>query len=78
MEEGANLAVIESRRRLYSEWYAWLNAEMEDIEYERGELGLPDPNEQALELQRTRSVKEGEEIVEEVVDEVIEETEEFV
>ena len=76
MEEGANLAVVESRRRLHSEWYAWLNAELEDVKAEREELGLPDP-EEALGLRRTRSAKEEEETVEEVVEEVIEETEEF-
>lgn len=77
MEEGANAAVIEGRRRLYSEWYAWLGAELEDLKAEREDLGLPDPDEQ-LELQRTKSSTAGEETVEEVVEEVIEETEEFV
>lgn len=78
MEEGANLAVVEARRRLYSEWYAWLNVQLEDVEMLRQELGLPDPDEE-LALQRTRSAKgEGEEVIEEVVEEVIEETEEYV
>lgn len=77
MEEGANLAVIESRRRLYSEWYAWLNAELEDVKLEREDLGVPDPQEE-LELQRTRSKGINDETVEEVVEEVVEETEEFV
>lgn len=77
MEEGANLAVIESRRRLYSEWYAWLNQELEEVAMEREDLGLPDPEEE-LRLQRTKSKGDGEETVEEVVEEVIEETEEFV
>jgi len=76
MEEGANAAVVESRRRLYSEWYAWLGAEVEDVKAEREDLGLPDPDEE-LDLQKTRSAKEGEETVEEVVEEVIEESEEF-
>ena len=77
MEEGANAAVIDQRRRLYSEWYAWLGAEVEDIEAEREELGLPNVEEE-LKLQKTRSAAEGEETVEEVVEEVVEETEEFV
>lgn len=77
MEEGANLAVIEARRRLYSEWYAWLEQELEDVKAEREDLGLPDPEEE-LDLERTKSAKEGEETVEEVVEEVIEETEEFI
>lgn len=77
MEEGANLAVIEHRRRLFSEWYSWLQMEREDVRYERDELGMPDPEEE-LALQRTRSSAHGDETVEEVVEEVIEETEEFV
>jgi len=77
MEEGANAAVVDSRRRMYAEWYAWLNGEIEDVKAEREELGLPDPEEE-LKLHRTRSAQEGEETVEEVVEEVIDETEEFV
>merc|ERR1711939_149071 len=78
MEEGANLAVVEARRRLYMEWYSWVAQEKELLKEEREELGLPDP-EAELQLQRTRS-QEGEEekVVEEVVEEVIEETEEIV
>ncbi|KAK5306691.1 Translation initiation factor 3 subunit b [Exophiala xenobiotica] len=78
MEEGANLAVVEARRRLYMEWYSWVREEKELLKEEREELGLPDP-EAKLQLERTRS-QEGEEekVVEEVVEEVIEETEEIV
>ena|SRR5271155_2349981 len=78
LEEGANIAIVEHRRRLYQEWYAWVEREREDVRDERDELGLPDPNEE-LELQRTKSIaSEGEQVVEEVFDELIEETEEFV
>jgi len=78
MEEGANQAVIDARRRLYTEWYSWVAHEKELLKAEREELGLPDPEEE-LQLQRTKSVEtEGEKTVEEVVEEVIEETEEFV
>lgn len=78
LEEGANIAIVEHRRRLYQEWYAWVERECEEVREERDELGLPDPNEE-LELQRTRSIaSEGEQVVEEVFDELIEETEEFV
>jgi translation initiation factor 3 subunit B len=78
LEEGANIAIVEHRRRLYQEWYAWVEREHEEVRDERDELGLPDPNEE-LELQRTRSIaSEGEQVVEEVFDELIEETEEFV
>lgn len=77
MEEGANLAVVESRKRLYSEWYAFIAAELEDVKAEREELGLPDSDEE-LELHKVKSTKEDVETVEEVVEEVIDETEEFV
>lgn len=76
MEEGANLAVVENRRRLYSEWYSWLGAELEDVKAEREDLGLPDPED--VGLSRTRSAREGEEVMEEVVEEIVEESEEFV
>jgi translation initiation factor 3 subunit B len=76
MEEGANAAVIDMRRRLYSEWYAWIKNEKEDVKEEREEFGIPDPLELA-ELQRTKSLGEDEQVVEEVAEEVIEETEEF-
>jgi len=78
LEEGANLAVVEARRRLYMEWYSWVAQEKELLKEEREELGLPDP-ESELQLQRTKSLEaDGEKVVEEVVEEVIEETEEIV
>lgn len=77
MEEGANAAVIELRRRLYSEWYAWVQSEREDVREERVEFGVVDPVEEA-ELERVKSHgEEQEEVVEEVAEEVVEETEEF-
>ena len=83
LEEGANLAVIENRRRLYHEWHAWIEEETREIAEEREAEGIPDPVEE-LRLQRTRSSAtgeggvEGEKVVEEMVDELIEETEEIV
>lgn len=76
MEEGANAAVIELRRRLYSEWYAWVKSEKEEVNEEREEFGIPDPAEEA-ELERVKSTGEEAQVVEEVMEEVIEETEEF-
>jgi translation initiation factor 3 subunit B len=35
MEEGANKAVIDARRRLYLEWYNWVQREMEQLKEER-------------------------------------------
>ena len=73
----ANKEIVEERRRLLEEWYAWVEREREYIKEEREELGIPDPQEQ-LELQRTRSAaSEGEQLVEEYVEDVIEESEEF-
>ncbi|KAI1614591.1 eukaryotic translation initiation factor 3 subunit B [Exophiala viscosa] len=78
LEEGANQAVIDARRRLYAEWYSWVEQEKELLREEREDMGLPDPDAE-LELQRTKSADvEGEKVVEEVVEEVIDETEEIV
>lgn len=77
-EENVDREVVENRRMLYREWYAWVEREQEEVNMEREEMGLPDPEEE-LALQGTKSADQGEEdkVVEEVVDEVIEETEEF-
>lgn len=73
----ANTAIVEERRRLLEEWYAWVEREKEYVKQEREELGIPDPQEE-LDLQKTKSAaSEGEQVVEEYVEEVIEETEEF-
>jgi translation initiation factor 3 subunit B len=73
----ANTAIVEERRRLLDEWYAWIAKEKEYVREEREELGIPDPQEQ-LELQRMRSAaSEAEQVVEEYVEDVIEESEEF-
>ena len=77
MEEGANQAVVEARKRLYMEWFSWVQEEKEMLKEDREDLGLKDPEEE-LELQRTRSGKEEETEIQEVVDEVVEETEEIV
>ena len=81
MEEGANQAVIDSRRRLYLEWYSWVTEEKERVKEEREEEGKRDPEEEE-ELRRTRRRSEGGEVeeaeIQEVVDEVVEESEEIV
>lgn len=77
MEEGANQAVIDARRRLYSEWWSWVLDEKERVEEEREELGLADPDEEE-ELKKTKSEEEAEQEIEEVMEEVMEETEEVV
>jgi translation initiation factor 3 subunit B len=81
MEEGANQAVIDSRRRLYMEWYSWVQDERERLKDEREEMGLRDPEDEQ-ELKRSRTKSEGGEVeeteIQEVIDEVVEETEEIV
>ena len=51
--------------------------EKEEVIEEREELGLPDAMAE-LELERTRSIGEGDQVVEEIVEDVIEEFEEVV
>ena len=82
MEEGAAKEVVEMRRRLLMEFYSWVAEEKEMVQAERDEVGRPDPEEERLELMKTRSGAdggaEGEKTVEVVEDEVIEETEEII
>jgi translation initiation factor 3 subunit B len=74
----ADLAVVEARRRVLEEWYAW-RADMEaEITEEREIMGLPaDP---VAELLKSKTVgdEEGEKVIEEIVEEVLEESEEIV
>jgi len=82
MEEGAAKEVVEMRRRLLMEFYSWVAEEKEMVQAERDEVGRPDPEEERLELMKTRSGAdggaEGEKTVEVVEDEVVEETEEII
>ena len=82
MEEGAAKEVVEMRRRLLMEFYSWVAEEKEMVRAERDEVGRPDPEEERLELMKTRSgaggEADGETTVEVVEDEVIDESEEIV
>lgn len=71
----ADLAVVEHRRRLLSEWLAWRESFTTDVKDEREALGLPlDPVEGLI-----RKTEEGEgEVIEEIVEEIVEETEEII
>ena len=76
----ADLAVVEERRRLLDEWYAW-RAEIEgELAEERADRGLPD--DPAAELIRLKAAQttlaEEEQVIEEIVEEVLEEHEEVV
>ncbi|KAK8117364.1 uncharacterized protein PG998_005645 [Apiospora kogelbergensis] len=71
---GADQAVVDERRRMLDEWYAWRQSVEEDLEWEREELGLSKPEDAAA-----PKGEDGEgEVIEEIVEEVLEETEEIV
>ncbi|KAJ4291411.1 Translation initiation factor 3 subunit b [Collariella sp. IMI 366227] len=82
----ADVAVVEHRRRLLQEWFAWRAAMEEEIAEERADLGLPaDPVAELLakkeaEAKKAAALEEGkeEQVVEETMEEVLEETEEIV
>ena len=77
----ADLAVVEARRRLLEEWYAWRDEVEADVAEERAALGLPsDPHAPLLEA-KTKSLDVGaaqEQEIEEIVEDVLEESEEVV
>ena len=66
-------AIVEERRRVLSEWIAWLEREREELRNERRELGL--------ELDEKRGeegeMEKGGKVVEEIIEEVLDETEEI-
>ena len=73
----ANLAVVETRRRLFDEWMAWRREEEEMARFERQDLGLSeDPNE-VLDSKGENGETE-DAVVEEIIEDVVEETEEIV
>jgi len=76
----ADVAVVEHRRRLLEEWYAWRAVTEEELEEERAILGLPeDPVADLLKAQAAAvSTGEEEKVIEEIMEEVLEETEEIV
>ena len=80
----ANMAVVETRRRLINEWAEWRKAVEEELREERIEEGLPEvPNGSATDGADKADGAEGEEekkdaVIEEIVEEVVEETEEIV
>jgi translation initiation factor 3 subunit B len=79
----ADVAVVEARRRMLNEFFAWRETQEEEIVEERAALGLPeDPIAELLEKTKPAQVADDgsakEQIVEEVMEEVLEETEEIV
>lgn len=76
----ADLAVVEARRALLEEWYAWREVMEADMAEERSILGLPaDPHTALLEA-KTKSIDGADEerVIEEIVEEVLEESEEII
>jgi translation initiation factor 3 subunit B len=77
----ADLAVVEARRELLREWYAWREEVEAEASEERAALGLPaDPHAALLEA-KTKSMggaSEEERVIEEIVEEVLEEHEEVI
>ncbi|KAJ5386274.1 hypothetical protein N7509_008815 [Penicillium cosmopolitanum] len=76
----ANTAVVETRKRVLSEWVAWIRREKEIQAEEKDVFGLP---EDADSPKHARDAPiggsdEGEAVVEEIVEEIIEETEEVI
>ena len=64
-------AIVDERRRLLSEWMAYLQREREEVREGRRELGLDvDEEEKAREDEDEKGGKVVEEIIEEVLDEV--------
>lgn len=76
----ANTAVVEARKRVLSEWLAWMRREKELQAEEKEAFGLPEEADSAK-LAKDAPVggnAEGDTVVEEIVEEIIEETEEVI
>ena len=68
-------AIVEDRRRIFSEWLSWRESVTEELKAERRELGLKeDPDEE--EEPADGKAAEGT-VVEEIVEEVLDEVEEL-
>lgn len=68
-------AVVEHRRRLLSEWFAWREQEVENLRADRIDEGLSaDPEEDTA----ADEDDEPQKVVEEIVEEIVDETEEII
>lgn len=76
----ADQAVVEARRRMLEEWYAWRADVEEEIGEEREALGLAqDPHAALLEAKTKTMESDGnseDRVIEEIVEDVLEESEE--
>lgn len=76
----ADLAVVEARRQMLDEWYAYREEIEAELAEEREILGLPaDPHAALLEA-KTKTIEGAgqERVIEEIVEEVLEESEEVI
>lgn len=69
-------AIVEERRRVFSEWLSWREREAEMLKEERRELGLKEVVDEEEETPAEDGEKHGA-VVEEIMEEVLDETEEF-
>jgi translation initiation factor 3 subunit B len=78
----ADLAVVEARRHMLDDWYAWRERMEAEVAEERAALGLPDDPHAALLEAKTKEMEGGgvgqERVIEEIVEEVLEESEEII
>ncbi len=77
----ANMAVVETRRRLLNEWIEWRKTVEQELREERRALGLPEePADTADGGGSSDGLDQTQEdaVVEEIVEEIVEETEEIV
>ena len=75
----ADQAVIEARRRLLDEWFAWRQSIESEAAEEREILGIPeDPVAELLASKHIPVTDEEQQVIEEIVEEVLEEHEEVV
>ncbi len=79
----ANMAVVETRRRLLNEWIEWRKTVEQELREERRALGLPEEPADAADGgggggDGQGQTQEEDAVVEEIVEEIIEETEEIV
>ena len=76
----ANTAVVEKRKRVLSEWLAWIRREKELLAEDKDAMGLPDDADEPKQAKDASLVtaQEGETVVEEIVEEIIDETEEII
>ncbi|KAK4553031.1 Translation initiation factor 3 subunit b [Recurvomyces mirabilis] len=72
----ADKAVVDARRRMLSEWYAWRERVVEDLAIDRDDMGLGEKSEEQMALEVDVEAEGEGKVVEEIFEEVLEESEE--